>query len=243
VITRVHHVGIVVRSLETAFPFFRDRLGLPLTRVAEIPDQGVRAALLAAGESEVELLEPTVAGTGVARFLDRRGEGMHHLCFESDGVSEELARLKARGVALIDEVPRPGLAGTIAFLHPRATAGVLVELATPIGDAPVPGSPCRVRRVVIGVEEPRATAGLYRELFGLAIQDAEPSGAVTAGTTRGEVLLEFRRTGDPLEPGLAIVTLEVADRPLADTVRRALGPGPSASHGVTFALVDRRGRR
>src|SRR6188474_849433 len=131
-ISKIHHVGIVVEKLDDAYAFWRDTLGLPLVREAEIPDQGVRAALLAAGDSEVELLEPTTADSGVARFLAKRGEGLHHLCFRTPGVDQDLAALRRQSVPLLDVAPRDGLAGRIAFLHPRACHGVLVELATPV---------------------------------------------------------------------------------------------------------------
>src|SRR5258705_11448152 len=119
-VTDIHHVGIVVKNLREAYRFWRDTLGLPLLREAEIADQGVRAALLAAGDSEIELLEPTPADTGVARFLAKRGEGLHHLCLETPNVDANLGALKAQGVPLLDETPRQGLAGGIAFLHPSA---------------------------------------------------------------------------------------------------------------------------
>ena len=89
-LTKIHHIGIVVRSLDEAYAFYRDALCLPVHKEAVIQDQGVRAALLTIGESEIELLEPIAPGTGVARFLEQRGEGLHHLCFETDDVSQEL---------------------------------------------------------------------------------------------------------------------------------------------------------
>ena len=130
-LTKIHHVGIVVRSLDEAYAFYRDALSLPVHKEAIIQDQGVRAALLTIGESEVELLEPIAPGTGVARFLEQRGEGLHHLCFETDDVNEELETAKRRGVRLIDQQPRPGLAGMICFLHPKSSHGVLIEYAQP----------------------------------------------------------------------------------------------------------------
>jgi methylmalonyl-CoA/ethylmalonyl-CoA epimerase len=84
---RIHHVGVVVKRLADAYRFYRDVLGLPLLKEREIPDQGVRAALLAAGDTEIELLEPLAATTGIGRFLERRGEGLHHLCFETSDVA------------------------------------------------------------------------------------------------------------------------------------------------------------
>jgi methylmalonyl-CoA epimerase len=129
---RIHHVGIVVKSLDDSYRFYRDVLGLHIHKTAEVRDQGVRAALLTVGHSEIELLEPIDPKGTVARFLEKRGEGMHHVCFETDGVERELAAAKAAGIPLIDEKPRAGLAGRICFLHPKGTAGVLVEYAEPV---------------------------------------------------------------------------------------------------------------
>ena len=128
---RIHHVGIVVHSIDAAYAFYRDTLALPVHKHDILPDQGVKAALLTIGASEIELLEPLTAHTGVARFLERRGEGLHHLCFETDDVAGELEVAKAKGLAVIDAQPRPGLAGMICFLHPRASHGVLIEYAQP----------------------------------------------------------------------------------------------------------------
>jgi methylmalonyl-CoA epimerase len=135
-VTRIHHIGVVVRSIDDAFAFFRDALGLPLLKEEAVEEQGVRAALLDLGGpalSEVEgsfleLLQPTVPDTGIARYLERRGEGLHHVCLEVPDIDAALAGLKADGVPLVDEVPRAGITGTIAFLHPSALHGVLVEL-------------------------------------------------------------------------------------------------------------------
>jgi len=92
----------------------------------------VRAALLTIGQSEIELLEPLSAESPVGKFLERKGEGLHHICFQTPDVDAELEGLKAKGVELVDQHPRKGLAGMICFLHPKASRGVLVELATPI---------------------------------------------------------------------------------------------------------------
>ena len=129
---KIHHVGIVVRKLEEAFEFYKDTLGLPLGKMATVQDQGVKAALLPVGESEIELLEPINANGGVAKFLERRGEGLHHICFETDDVARELSATMAKGVEVIDKAPRKGLAGMICFLHPRANHGVLIEYAQPV---------------------------------------------------------------------------------------------------------------
>ena len=166
-VRRIHHVGIVVKQLREAYKFYRDVLGLPLLKEKEIPDQGVRAALLAAGDTEIELLEPLGPTTSVGRFLARRGEGLHHLCFETEDVSASLAALKERNVELLDTAPRPGLAGQIAFLHPRACSGVLVELATPpASEAGGHASPLGLKRLVIGATDVKQTAGAFQSLFG-----------------------------------------------------------------------------
>jgi methylmalonyl-CoA/ethylmalonyl-CoA epimerase len=131
-LNRIHHVGIVVRSIETAYAFYRDTLSLSVHKEDIIQDQGIKAALLTIGTSEIELLEPLDPSTGVARFLERRGEGLHHLCFATDDVVHELAMARTKGLPLIDQQPRQGLAGLICFLHPRASHGVLVEYAQPL---------------------------------------------------------------------------------------------------------------
>lgn len=131
---RIHHVGVVVPSLEQGYRFWRDLLGLALTKTATIQEQGVKAALLKVGDSEIELLEPLSPDSGVGKFLARRGGGLHHICFESDDVARELAAARGKGLPLIDQKPRSGLAGMICFLHPKATRGVLVEYAQPFED-------------------------------------------------------------------------------------------------------------
>ena len=125
---RIHHVAIVVKSIEAALSLYRDLLGLPLETIMDIEDDHVRIAFLGVGESKVELVEPTDDTTGVARFLANKGEGFHHVCFEVDNLTEELTRLGIDGVELIDSAPRRGAEGPVAFLHPRSCHGVLVEL-------------------------------------------------------------------------------------------------------------------
>jgi len=128
-IIKLDHVAVAVRDLELALKPYRDGLGLIPSGIEEVPAQGVRIAFLPAGDTEIELLEPTSAGTPVDRFLERRGEGLHHICLEVDDLEATLKRLKTQGIELIDETPRDGGRGKrIAFLHPRAFHGVLVEL-------------------------------------------------------------------------------------------------------------------
>jgi methylmalonyl-CoA/ethylmalonyl-CoA epimerase len=130
---RVHHVAIVVRNMDAALATYRDQLGLPLDVLLPIEGDGVRIAFLPVGESNFELVEPTNPDTGVARFLESRGEGFHHVCLEVDNVQAELDRLAANGLELIDKQPRRGAEGPVAFIHPRSCHGVLVELIEAVG--------------------------------------------------------------------------------------------------------------
>jgi methylmalonyl-CoA/ethylmalonyl-CoA epimerase len=127
-IGRVHHVALVVRSIDSGLAFWRDTLGLELESVTDVSSDRVRIAFLTVGESKVELVEPTDDTTGVARFLASRGEGFHHVCFEVENLAETLIRLEIDGLELIDTAPRRGAEGPVAFIHPRSCGGVLVEL-------------------------------------------------------------------------------------------------------------------
>jgi methylmalonyl-CoA/ethylmalonyl-CoA epimerase len=125
----LHHVGIVVPSVADAIPFYRDVLGYSIGPEHVLAEQRVRVVFVAKGESRIELLEPTDSESGVARFLAERGRAtMHHLCFEVADLSGTLARLAAQGIELVDRAPRRGVEGEVAFLHPRAAGGVLIEL-------------------------------------------------------------------------------------------------------------------
>jgi methylmalonyl-CoA epimerase len=125
---KVHHVALIVASIEDALGFWRDLLGLELETVMDIESDRVRIAFLGVGESKVELVQPTDDTTGVARFLATKGEGFHHVCFEVANLSETLLRLEIDGLELIDSAPRRGAEGPVAFIHPRSCHGVLVEL-------------------------------------------------------------------------------------------------------------------
>ena len=193
-IRSIHHVGIAVHRLENAYRLYRDVLGLPLIKEATVAGQGVRAALLAAGDSEIELLEPFGAESGMTRFLARHGEGLHHVCFETPDVARALGALKDKGAELIDATPRPGLAGRIGFLHPRSCAGVLVELASVdvAGDHAEPGaarSALRLKRLVIGAKDPRGTAAVFERLFAFSEIPMNGGPRVMLGVGRGALLI------------------------------------------------------
>ncbi len=128
-VKKINHIGIVVRDIEDALEVYQDALGLELTRVEELPDRGVRIAFLPAGESDIELVQPTTEEGGVAAFLEKRGEGLHHICLEVDDIEAALAELGGKGFQLIDEHPRQGTHGErLAFIHPKSAHGVLLEL-------------------------------------------------------------------------------------------------------------------
>jgi methylmalonyl-CoA/ethylmalonyl-CoA epimerase len=125
---KIHHVALVVQSIEEALGLWREMLGLELETIMDIASDRVRIAFLAVGESKVELVQPTDDTTGVARFLASKGEGFHHVCFEVPNLAEALIRLELDGLELIDTAPRRGAEGPVAFIHPRSCHGVLVEL-------------------------------------------------------------------------------------------------------------------
>lgn len=134
-IRKISHIGIAVRDLEQQKAFYRDVLGMKLLAEEEVVDQMVKVAMFEVGESRIELLEPTSAESPIAKFLDKRGEGIHHVAYEVDSVGESLAQYKAHGVRLIDAAPRAGAEGAeIAFLHPKATFGVLTEVCRSKGE-------------------------------------------------------------------------------------------------------------
>ncbi len=128
-VLRIAHVAVVTDDLDAALAFWRDGLGLPLEAVRAVPQEGVRVAFMPVGESEIEAVVPMDADSGVARFLQKRGPGMHHVCLEVDDLDGMLARLRARGVRLIHEEPQTSPTGRrYAFVHPKSAGGVLVEL-------------------------------------------------------------------------------------------------------------------
>ncbi|MBZ5535183.1 MAG: methylmalonyl-CoA epimerase [Acidobacteriia bacterium] len=128
-ILRISHVGIAVKSLDQASRFYGETLGIPAGDREIVEEQKVAVAMHPLGESCIELLEPTDPLSPIARFLNKRGPGVHHLCLEVEDLQGLLRELKARGVRLIDEIPRTGAGGCqVAFIHPESTQGVLIEL-------------------------------------------------------------------------------------------------------------------
>jgi methylmalonyl-CoA/ethylmalonyl-CoA epimerase len=127
--SKINHIAIVVPDLEEGTSFWADALGLQVSKIEDIPEQQVRVAFLPVGGSNIELLEPTNNSSGVARYLQKHGPGLHHICLEVENIAETIKQLKEANVQLIDEEPRAGHEGIkLAFIHPKATGGTLVEL-------------------------------------------------------------------------------------------------------------------
>ena len=129
-ISHIEHLGIAVKSLEEAIPYYENILGLKCYSIEEVADQKVKTAFFKVGQTKIELLEPTSEDSTIAKFIEKRGEGIHHMAFAiEDGVANALAEVEAKGVRLIDKAPRKGAEGlNIAFLHPKSTCSVLTEL-------------------------------------------------------------------------------------------------------------------
>jgi methylmalonyl-CoA/ethylmalonyl-CoA epimerase len=132
VFTRIDHIGVAVEEIEPALALYRDSFQLTLAHREVVEEQGVEAVLLDVGENHVELLAPLGAGTPVGKFLAKNGPGLHHVAYQVQDIDATLGALKQAGLALIDETPRSGIRGSrVAFMHPRATAGVLTEIVQP----------------------------------------------------------------------------------------------------------------
>ena len=263
-IERIHHVGIAVRDADASLAFYRDILGLPVTKDVVLEDQGIRGLLLDAGGAEIELLQPLHANTPVGRFLERRGEGLHHLCFATEDIDAELDLARLRGLPLIDQKARLGLAGRIAFIHPNATHGVLVEYAQPLapeadtqgardGSGGVHVTGFDHLAVVVAEVEPAARA--YLENFGL--QAAPPVDRIALGIRIASVSVGAAFIGiiAPLQPtggharflarrgeGLYLISLAVEQLDLARERLSArsvqIGEAVVADAGARFALVS-----
>jgi methylmalonyl-CoA/ethylmalonyl-CoA epimerase len=126
-VTQINHLGIAVEDLATAARVY-EAMGLPVSEIVDVPEQKVRVAFIPVGEATIELVQPTSDDSPVAGHLEKRGEGMHHLALQVDDLSAALVELESQGLQLIDKAPRQGAEGKIAFLHPRSTGRVLIEL-------------------------------------------------------------------------------------------------------------------
>ena len=127
-INHIDHIGIAVKNIEQSVAFFTSIFGVPKPTISEILDQQVKATLIEIGQTRIELLEATNDDSPVGRFISSKGEGLHHLALNVDSISDKLETLKELNIGLIDQSPREGLSGTIAFIHPKSVFGVLTEL-------------------------------------------------------------------------------------------------------------------
>ena len=127
-ITKINHVAIGISDIDAALAFWRDGLGLSVSHIEDVPSQKALVAFLPTGDSEVELVQPSSSDTGLAKLLSEKGPGMHHLCFEVENLDEFLVELKAKGIRLINETAQILPGRKVAFIHPKASNGVLVEL-------------------------------------------------------------------------------------------------------------------
>lgn len=128
---RIDHVAIIVRNIEQALHFYQDTLGIHAREIKEVPSEQVKIAFLpmgGTGGSEIELIEPITQDSSLVKFLEKRGEGLHHICLEVDDIEEELNELKAKGAPVLDQQPRIAAEGRAVFVHPKGTSGVLLEL-------------------------------------------------------------------------------------------------------------------
>ncbi|MSQ36627.1 MAG: methylmalonyl-CoA epimerase [Dehalococcoidia bacterium] len=259
-IDRVHHVGVIVRSADAALGFYRDVLGLPVTADEVIEEQGVRGVLLALGENEIELLEPVRADTGVARYLASRGETLHHICLNTADIDGELARLNGQGVQLIDQAARKGLAGRVAFIHPSAMHGVLIELAQPPAGAHV-SKQKGFDHLAVSVKSLEAAAQTWGAVTGLRVtNEVRPPGRglVIGQMPCGQCTIELlaptsadsplaKRVEEQGERASAMVAIQVDDieREIA-RYRRAGLQLPDATpgalpHSVTSSIAAEQG--
>ena len=127
-IKKINHVAIVVKDIDESLKFWESALGLKLHHVEDVPSQASKVAFIPVGESEIELVQPTTEDSGMAAYLEKRGEGMHHLCIEVDDIEAKMQELKDAGVRMINDAPQVLPGRKMAFIHPKATSGVLVEL-------------------------------------------------------------------------------------------------------------------
>lgn len=128
-ITKINHIAVAVSDIDKSLSFWRDALGLELAELRDVPAESAQIAFLPVGGTEVELVRPIIDDSGLAKYIEKRGQGMHHLCLETDDIEAMMLQLKEKGVQLINESPRTGADGKkYAFIHPKSTGGVLVEL-------------------------------------------------------------------------------------------------------------------
>ena len=225
-ILKIDHVGIAVGSLEERLGFWRDALGMRVGGTETVATEGVTVAFLPAGESRVELLEASRPDSAVAKFLANRGEGIHHITFQVDAIQPLLDRLKARGIPMLDDAPRPGADGTkVAFLHPRAAGGVLVELVERSQAAPSRASGVRAGDpVLLYLRDP------HEKLWGI-LRERDASGVTLEGFDLASFdawMTQVERGEDGIVPSVLFLPMSRVERVLLDRGTASL---PSLSDG------------
>jgi len=232
-ILKVDHVGIAVSSLDEGLRFWHDALGLPLGGTETVATEGVKVAFLPAGESRVELLEASRPDSPIAKFVASRGVGIHHITFQVEAIQPLLDGLRARGVPLLDDTPRPGADGTrVAFLHPRAAGGVLVELVE---------KPAAAGRRAAGIHAGDAVLVYLRdphEKHWGVLRDRDSSGL----TVEGLDLASFDAWTTQVERGDEGITPSTLFLPMARVERLLLDRGTPSLPSLSEGFLKRTGR-
>jgi methylmalonyl-CoA/ethylmalonyl-CoA epimerase len=213
----VHHVGIAVRDMDEAYAFYRDALGLPLVKEGDVPARGVRAAMLAARRSYLELVQPTDDSSPFSKHIEERGEGLHHLALLSDAVDAQVEALREAAVPLEDHEPREGFTGRLSYLHPLAFDGALLEVVQPEdglrGNKDRNGHITRIDHVVLRVPDPQAVCSRFESYFGVATKRSFERGPMLFAFLRpGDVIIEVigpKDGGDPDSGRIAGLAFEV----------------------------------
>lgn len=221
----VHHVGIAVRDMDEAYAFYHDALGLPLVKEGDVPARGVRAAMLAAGRSYLELVQPTDDSSPFAKHIEERGEGLHHLGLLSDAVDAQVEALREAAVPLEDHEPREGFTGRLSYLHPQAFDGALLEVVQPEDGLRGSGRPTRasgraevghitrIDHVVLRVPDAQAVCSRFEAYFGVPTKRSFERGPMLFAFLRpGDVIIEVigpKDGGDPDSGRIAGLAFEV----------------------------------
>ena len=259
----VHHIGIAVRSMDRAYAFYRDALGLPVVKEGVVPSRGVKVAMLSAGRCYLEIIEPTADNSPFARHIEEHGEGLHHVALWSDGIEPQVAALREKGVPLADEHPRDGFTGRLSYLAPEAFDGAQLEVVEPddglTGGVLEGTSITRIDHVVLHVPDVGAVSRRMQEWFGVATKRTFERGTRSFAFMRpGDVIIEvIGPNGDGAEvtgkiAGLAFEckgidalaeSLEALDFPVGDPHPalqggRIVSVHASAACGVPVAFID-----
>jgi methylmalonyl-CoA epimerase len=225
-ILKIDHVGIAVESLGERLAFWRDALGMRVAGTENVATEGVTVAFLPAGESRVELLEASRPDSAIAKFLAKRGEGIHHITLQVEAIQPVLDRLKARGIPLLDDAPRPGAGGSkVAFLHPRAAGGVLVELVEKSH-----AGPARARGVAAGDPVLLYLRDPHEKLWGI-LRERDASGVTLEGLDLASFdawMAQVERGEDGIVPSVLFIPMTRVERVLLDRGTPSL---PSLSDG------------